>query len=212
MPRFAVVGAILLLVGIVERDSAAGRWVLLAGVLSPVTVALVAWRLVHGALFAAGLWMIGLAGRLGSLPAGAAGHRYWPLLLGAGLLVLAWPYLAIRGRRYPAAVNSDDWAALGAILAAVVALAALYFSWRSAQHSRRSANAAEEQTTRQLRKDSVHPTPSMSVTVRNHRRHAGRLVRGTDARQPLCLPAVLAPRSLERLLVRVQPGGAIAKP
>jgi hypothetical protein len=70
----------LLVVGIVERDSAAGRWVLPVGVLALVMVALVAWRLVYGALFAAGLWMIGLAVRLGSLPAVVPAHRYWPLL------------------------------------------------------------------------------------------------------------------------------------
>jgi type IV secretion system protein VirD4 len=74
-------------------------WVLLVGVLSLVTAALVAWRLVFGALFAVALWMIGLAVLLGSLPAEAAGHRYWALLLGAGLLILTWPLAAIRQRR-----------------------------------------------------------------------------------------------------------------
>ena len=99
LPRFALVGMVVLLVGIVERDSAAGLWVLLAGVLALVTAGLVAWRLIYGALFAAGLWMVGLAGLLRSLPAEAAGHRYWVLLLGAGLLVLVWPFAAIRQRR-----------------------------------------------------------------------------------------------------------------
>ena len=99
MPRFALLGMVVFLVGIMERNSAAGRWALLAGVLALVTAGLVAWRLVCGALFAAGLWMIGLAGLMRSLPAETAGHRYWALLLGAGLLVLAWPFAAIRQRR-----------------------------------------------------------------------------------------------------------------
>ena len=99
MPRFALVGVFVLLVGIVERDSETGRWALLAGVLALITAALVAWRLIYGTLFAAGLWMVGLAGLMRTLPAEAAGHRYWGLLLGAGLLVLAWPFAAIRQRR-----------------------------------------------------------------------------------------------------------------
>jgi type IV secretion system protein VirD4 len=99
MPRFAFVGLLMLLVGIIERDSTAGRWILLARVLSLVTAALVAWRLVYGALLAAGLWLIGLAGLLGWLPARVGAHRYWPLLLGVGLLVLAWPFAAVRQRR-----------------------------------------------------------------------------------------------------------------
>jgi hypothetical protein len=67
MPRFALVGMVVLLVGFIERDSAAGLWALLPGVLALVTAGLVAWRLIYGALFAAGLWLIGLAGLLRSL-------------------------------------------------------------------------------------------------------------------------------------------------
>ena len=99
MPRFALVGLLVVLVGVVERDSPAGLWAVLAGVLALVTAGLVAWRLIYGALFTAGLWMVGLAGLLGSLPAGAAGHRYWTVVLCAGLVVLAWPLAAIRQRR-----------------------------------------------------------------------------------------------------------------
>jgi hypothetical protein len=90
---------VVLLTGIIERNSVAGRWVLLAGALALVTVVLVAWRLIYGALFAAGLWLIGLAGLLRSLPAEAAGHRYWVLLLGAGVLILAWLFVTVRQRR-----------------------------------------------------------------------------------------------------------------
>jgi hypothetical protein len=64
-----------------------------------------------------------------------------------------------RSRRYPAPVNSEDWAALGAVIAGVAALIALYFAWRSARASLRSAHAAEEQTKiqRQLRIDAAQP-------------------------------------------------------
>ena len=99
MPRLALVGMVVLLAGVLGRDTAAGLWAVLAGVLMWLTAALVAWRLIYGALFSAGLWMIGLAALLRSLPADTPGHRYWALLLGAGLLVLAWPFAVVRQRR-----------------------------------------------------------------------------------------------------------------
>ena len=99
MPRVALVGMVVLLAGILGRDSAAGLWAVLAGVLMLLTAVLVGWRLIFGALFSAGLWLIGLAALLRWLPADTPGHRYWALLFGFGLLVLAWPFAAVRQRR-----------------------------------------------------------------------------------------------------------------
>ena len=99
MPRVALVGTVVLLAGILGRDTAAGLWAVLAGVLMLLTAVLVGWRLIYGALFSAGLWLIGLAALLRSLPADTPGHQYWALLLGAGLLVLAWPFAVVRQRR-----------------------------------------------------------------------------------------------------------------
>ena len=99
MPRVALVGMVVLLAGILGRDTAAGLWAVLAGVLMLLTAVLVGWRLIYGALFSAGLWLIGLAALLRSLPADTPGHEYWSLLLGAGLLVLAWPFAVVRQRR-----------------------------------------------------------------------------------------------------------------
>ena len=99
MPKCALAGVILVLVGIASRHSAAGRWVLLAGVLAMVTAVLVGWRLVYGSMLAAGLWMVGLSGLLGWLPAKIGAHRYWPLLLVVGLLIFVWPVLALRQRQ-----------------------------------------------------------------------------------------------------------------
>jgi hypothetical protein len=52
-------------------------------------------------------------------------------------------------------VSGETWVA---VAAAVIALAALYFNWRSTQEASRAATAAEEQTKiqRQLRIDSAH--------------------------------------------------------
>ena len=83
MPRIALVGMVVLLAGILGRDSAVGLWAVLAGVLMLLTAVLVAWRLIYGALFSAGLWLIGLAALLRWLPADTPGHRYWALLFGA---------------------------------------------------------------------------------------------------------------------------------
>ena len=61
MPRVGLVGTVVLLVGILGRDTTASLWAVLAGVLMLLTAVLVAWRLIFGALFSIGLWMIGLA-------------------------------------------------------------------------------------------------------------------------------------------------------
>ena len=64
-----------------------------------LTFVLVAWRLIYGALFAVGIWLIGLAVLLRSLPADTPGQAYWPVLLGGGLLVLVWPFAVVRQRQ-----------------------------------------------------------------------------------------------------------------
>lgn len=53
-------------------------------------------------------------------------------------------------------VNVETWIA---VFAALIALAALYFNWRSTKEASRAASAAEEQTKiqRQLRIDAAHP-------------------------------------------------------
>jgi CHASE1-domain containing sensor protein len=53
-------------------------------------------------------------------------------------------------------VSGETWVA---IVAALIALAALYFNWRSTQEASRAATAAEEQTKiqRQLRIDAAQP-------------------------------------------------------
>ena len=99
LPRVALIGMVVLLAGIVGRDTAAGLWAVLAGVLLLLTFGLVAWRLIYGAMFSAGTWLIGLAALLRSLPADVPGQDYWPVLLGTGLLVLAWPFAVVRQRQ-----------------------------------------------------------------------------------------------------------------
>jgi hypothetical protein len=56
-------------------------------------------------------------------------------------------------------MDSQTWAAVGAVAAAVIAVAALYYSYRSSRAADRAAKAAEEQTQiqRQLRIDAAQP-------------------------------------------------------
>jgi hypothetical protein len=99
-----------------------------------------------------------------------------------------------RSRRYPAPVNSEDWAALGAVIAGVAALIALYFAWRSARASLRSAHAAEEQIEiqRQLRIDAAQPY--VWVDIRADHAQGTRLVIGNSG-----------PTVAEKVRVKVDP-------
>src|SRR6266508_2209630 len=93
-PWVGLIGAVLVAVGVLAWGQPAALWLATAGVLCLAAFVLVAWRLVFGAALAAGLWLLGVAWALASLPdrigtADTARVRAcWPLVLLAGLAVL----------------------------------------------------------------------------------------------------------------------------
>src|SRR5262245_46859372 len=106
LPWIAATGGVLVVVGWLVGDvpdpqvSAAGPWLITAGVLSLVTAAAAAWSATGGGMVAGGLWLLASGWFVHGLPAGTQYRGYWPLIMLTGLLLIAVGVPAMRhGRR-----------------------------------------------------------------------------------------------------------------
>jgi type IV secretion system protein VirD4 len=104
-PGAGAAGAVLVAAGVLAWGHPAGLWLVAAGVLCVATFVLVAWRLVYGAALSLGLWLVGAGWGLAALPDRlgttdtAAACAWWPLVMLAGLTVLAVTGAGIRRGR-----------------------------------------------------------------------------------------------------------------
>src|SRR5262245_3304372 len=91
LPWVAAAGGLLVVGGWLVTDvpdpqvSAAGPWLITAGVLSLATATAVAWSATGGGMIAGGLWLLAAGWLVHGLPDGTQYRSYWPLLLLVGL-------------------------------------------------------------------------------------------------------------------------------
>jgi hypothetical protein len=116
LPWVGAAGALFSTAGVLVWGQPAALWLTTVGVLCLATFALVAWRLVYGVALSAGLWLLGAAWGLASLPARIGGadttrtRAYWPLLLVIGLAVLTFTGAGIRRGRSGTRGQVSRWA------------------------------------------------------------------------------------------------------
>jgi hypothetical protein len=116
LPWVGCTGALLLTAGVLAWGQPAALWLATIGVLCLATFALVAWRLLYGAALSAGLWLLGCAWALASLPDRIGttdttrARAYWPLLLLIGLALLAVTGAAMRRGRSGTRGQVSRWA------------------------------------------------------------------------------------------------------
>src|SRR5215510_8689329 len=94
LPWIAAAGGVLVVFGWLVGDvpdpqvSAAGPWLITAGVLSLITAAAVSWSAPGGGVVAAAVWLLAGGWFLHGLPDATQYRGYWPLVLLAGVLLL----------------------------------------------------------------------------------------------------------------------------
>ena len=116
LPWIAFGGCAFIALGVVLHGqlepqlAAASPWLTTAGVLSLVSVGLIAWSAVGGAVVATGLWSCATGWFLRQLPADVDGHTYWPLLMVAGLVIVAMGLPMLRHGRAGSRGLVERWA------------------------------------------------------------------------------------------------------
>ncbi len=88
----------------------AGWWLSATGAMVLVTALLVAWRVLHGTIAAAGGWTVFAAAVLFALPHNVAARGVWPLVITAGVLLTLTLVLATILRGLGAVVAAGLWA------------------------------------------------------------------------------------------------------